>query len=71
MIYDKATRSDSHFNHLPVFSLPNEMDGSQTRLLVISIVVACLLNASLRDLGGNAPVEKRTGLKLELTPFKS
>ena len=35
MIYDKATRSDSHFNHLPVFSLPNEMDGSQTRLISV------------------------------------
>ena len=33
MIYDEATRSDSHFNHLPVFLLPNEMGGSQTRLL--------------------------------------
>ena len=31
MIYDEATRSDSHFNHLSVFLLPNEMGGSQTR----------------------------------------
>ena len=32
MFYDEATRSDSHFNHLSVFLLPNEMGGSQTRL---------------------------------------
>ena len=32
MICDEATRSDSHFNHLSVFLLPNEMGGSQTRL---------------------------------------
>ena len=35
MIYDEATRSDSHFNHLSVFLLPNEMGGSQTRLLLV------------------------------------
>jgi len=34
MIYDEATKSDSHFNHFSGFLLPNEMGGSQTRLVL-------------------------------------
>ena len=37
MIYDEATRSDSHFNHLPVFLLPNEMGGSQLEQTLLQI----------------------------------
>ena len=39
MIYDEATRSDSHFNHLSVFLLPNEMGGGQTRLRLVHKVI--------------------------------
>ena len=47
MIYDEATRSDSHFNHLSVFLLPNEMGGSQTRQYRSRLHMLLLMSLSL------------------------
>ena len=50
MIYDEATRSDSHFNHLSVFLLPNKMGGSQTRLNLVFLVQSYQLLSFLDEM---------------------